>query len=104
MKVLNKKNITDNGYVLANFYSQGSVVFIADIPENAVVDAVKVNGKFLDDLISSDVKYPRTLKDGHYRVVAVVNNCIGYDLYSEAESSGIESFEVYYHEEAVVTV
>lgn len=84
----------DNGYVITNYPDNGTVAFIGNIPDDAVVRSVNTNGTYLEDYISSDAVYPRTVKDGDYRVIAVLKNAYGTKLYSEAEAGLITEFEV----------
>lgn len=98
-----KKNINnDNGYVLADYYSACSVAFFANIPDNAVVDTVKVGDRYLEDIVLSGAPiYPRTLKDGEMRIIAVMNGIERDKIYNEVIAGNIEQFEVFYHKESI---
>ena len=103
-----------NGLVYTDCVSQNSVEFMADLPENAVVDYVEVSGadlkeldgKSLDEIcIDADVKYPRGFKFDGMTVAAVVRFPKGPSnekLYQHASIHNITSFVVHYHEVAFV--
>lgn len=91
MKIKINKN---NGYAITEFLATNSITFIGDIPDDAVVKSVSVNGKHLEDYIECDVVYPRTLKDGNWRVIAVMKNSDRTDLHIEAEAGKIIDFVV----------
>lgn len=104
MKVYQQTFSNGRGYALPNFRNDGDVAFFADLPDHVVVDAVRVNGQFLEDVAPAAPLYPRTLKEGGMRVVAIVNDLAGTPFHDVAAAHLIESFDVLYHEEAVVTV
>lgn len=83
-----------NGYVLTDCHANLSVSFFANIPEDAVVKSVIVDGKHLEDYIECDVKYPRTIKDDDWRVVAVFKNAENTGIYEKAQHGLIHEFEV----------
>lgn len=107
-----KIKVGENGIVYTDCVSQNSVEFMADIPENAVVDYIEVvgedlgeiNGKSLDEIgINADVKYPRGFKFDGQTVAAVVRFPKGPSnekLYQHASVYNITSFVVHYHEVA----
>lgn len=99
MKVTN-----DNGYVYTNCICNNSVEFTAEIPANAVVDAVKINGETLDSLaINAVVSYPRGVIFEGQSVVAIVrflDEASNEKLYSAAMMGNLTDFEVLYHEVA----
>ena len=99
MKVTN-----DNGYVYTNCLCNNSVEFAAEIPANAVVDAVKINGETLDSLaINAVVSYPRGVIFEGQSVVAIVrylDEASNEKLYSAAMMGNLTDFEVIYHEVA----
>ena len=105
--------ITPNeGCVLIDAYGINSVAFLAIIPKNAVVDAVKVNGKYLDDIGCVEgmeevvtVAYPRTEMNGNHRVVAnvrIIGDASRNAFYNAACAYEFTEFEVEYHENAVI--
>lgn len=84
----------NNGYVLADVHGIGAVSFIGDIPEDAVVKSVKADGKYLSDYVLCNEVYPRTVKDGEFRVIAVLKNAIPTTLYAKAMAGDVVEFEV----------
>lgn len=98
------KVTNDNGYVYTNCPCNNSVVFTAEIPANAVVDTVKINGETLDSLaINAIVKYPRGVVFEGQTVVAIVrylDEASNEKLYSAAMMGELTDFEVLYHEVA----
>lgn len=102
MNVLNRKVITNDGYIATDRHGDRSIAFFAPIPNGAVVDTVKVGGRYLEDIIDAgELKYPRTEKEGELRLVAVIKD-VNDAIYDEAVACMLESFEVYYHTEAIV--
>ena len=99
MKVTN-----DNGYVYTNCLCNNSVEFAAEIPANAVVDVVKINGETLDSLaINAVVSYPRGVVFEGQSVVAIIrylDEASSEKLYSAAMMGELTDFEVIYHEVA----
>ena len=99
MKVTN-----DNSYVYANCLCNNSVEFTAEIPANAVVDVVKINGETLDSLaINAVVSYPRGVVFEGQTVVAIVrylDEASSEKLYSAAMMGELTDFEIIYHEVA----
>ena len=105
MLIERKLNVTsDNGYVYTNCLCNNSVEFAAEIPANAVVDAVKINGETLDSLaINAVVSYPRGVVFEGQTVVAIVrylDEASSEKLYSAAMMGELTDFEVLYHEVA----
>ena len=100
MKVTN-----DNGYIYTNCLCNNSVEFAAEIPANAVVDAVKINGETLDSLaINAIVSYPRGIVFEGQPIVAIVrylDEASNEKLYSAAMMGELTDFEVIYHEVAI---
>lgn len=94
-----------NGMVYVDCIANNSVEFMADLPENAVVDYVEVDGKSLDEIgINADVKYPRGFKFDGQTVVAVVRFPEGASnekLYQHASVHSIKDFVVHYHRVAI---
>ena len=83
-----------NGYVLTDCHANGSVSFVADIPEDAIVTEIKVCDKYLSDIIEADVVYPRSLMLDGWRVVAVVKHAEKTDLFRRVEASIVTDFEI----------
>lgn len=100
MKVTN-----DNGYVYTNCLCNNSVEFVAEIPANAVVDSVKINGETLDSLaINAIVNYPRGVVFEGQPVVAIVrylDEASSEKLYAAAMMGELTDFEIIYHEVAI---
>lgn len=98
------KVTNDNGYVYTNCLCNNSVEFAAEIPANAVVDAVKINGETLDSLaINAIVSYPRGVIFEGQPIVAIVrylDEASNEKLYSAAMMGELTDFEVLYHEVA----
>ena len=98
------KVTNDNGYVYTNCLCNNSVEFTAEIPANAVVDVVKINGETLDSLaINAVVSYPRGVVFEGQPVVAIVrylDEASSEKLYSAAMMGNLTDFEVIYHEVA----
>lgn len=94
-----------NGMVYVDCIANNSVEFMADLPENAVVDYVEVDGKSLDEIgINADVKYPRGFKLDGQTVAAVVRFPEGASnekLYQHASVHNIKDFVVHYHRVAI---
>ena len=106
MLIEKKLKVTnDNGYVYTNCLCNNSVEFAAEIPANAVVDAVKINGETLDSLaINAIVRYPRGVIFEGQSVVAIVrflDEASSEKLYSAAMMGELTDFEVIYHEVAL---
>ena len=106
MLIERKLNVTsDNGYVYTNCLCNNSVEFAAEIPANAVVDVVKINGETLDSLaINAVVRYPRGVVFEGQTIVAIVqylDEASSEKLYSAAMMGELTDFEVIYHEVAL---
>lgn len=105
MLIERKLKVTnDNGYVYTNCLCNNSVEFAAEIPANAVVDTVKINGETLDSLaINAVVSYPRGVIFEGQPIVAIVrylDEASSEKLYSAAMMGELTDFEVIYHEVA----
>lgn len=84
-----------------------SIIFLADLPKSAVVDHIRVDGKFLEDVNTKKIRYPlessEKVKDDTWRVAAAVEfEDYDLELYDKLANYQIDSFEVYFHFEAVV--
>lgn len=84
----------NNGYVLTDVHAMGSVSFFANIPDGAIVKGVKADGKYLSDYVLCNEVYPRTMKDGDDRVVAVLKNAERTTLYAKASAGELKEFEI----------
>lgn len=109
MTNLIRKTITGVENVVVAQFGSSTVAFLADIPKNAVVTSVIVNGNHLNDYAAREygvtVEYPRELYAEDKRVVAVLRSI--YDANSiidAALSYTIESFVVEYVETAIAEV
>lgn len=106
-----EKFTTENGLVLTNYPKQNDVTFCADLPFSNgktvnVVTAVKSDGKYLEDIDGSSVKYCREKEESGMRVVAIASfpDGIPADYKEKLDSYQAEEFIVEYHEEAIVEV
>lgn len=104
---LTKANIVanKNGVILTDYIGNGmySASFLANLPKSAVVDHIKVDGKFLEDVTTKKVERHVALFEGDLKVVATVwfeENDL--DLYEKLSSYEVQDFEVFYHLEAAV--
>ena len=100
-----KKNITanENGVILPDYKGYPSASFLAKLPKCAVVDHIKVDGKFLDDVNTKKISYHVALFEGEFKVVATVwFDDTDLDLYEKLASYEVQDFEVYYHLEVEV--
>ena len=104
-----KKNISSNknGFIMSDYKDSNSVSFFAVLPKSAVVDRVKVNGEFLEDITAKNIRHHRgiveKLADDEYRCVATVwFEEDDLELYDKLANHDVQDFEVYYHLEAVV--
>ena len=114
MHVLNlkRKEITcnENGFILCDYMGTNTVSFFAALPKSAVVDHVKVNGVFLEDIeanISIRPNINKYEKMEHNGVVCKCAMTVDFtneppEIYNEIAANQIDGFEVYYHLEAVV--
>jgi hypothetical protein len=107
MTITMKKTIKGVENIIGDRLGVNTVAFLADLPVNAIVDGIKVNGVWVSDMILDPnpmlVTYPRTAAEDGKRIAAFIRYFYdGGALYNEAMAYMIEEFEVYYHEEAVV--
>lgn len=105
---ITKESITanKNGVIIGDYigYGMNSVSFLAKLPKSAVVDHIKVDGKFLEDINTRKIRYhlepAEYIKatDEIWKVVATVwFEEDDLDLYFELSNYVIQDFEVYYH-------
>jgi hypothetical protein len=100
------KNVTiDNGIVYTDCICQNSVEFTTDMPKNAVVDYVKVNGKTLDNYaLNGCLKYPVGVEFEGKADLAIgkfPEGAVNEEIYKLAQVGEVNDFDVYYHEVAV---
>lgn len=84
----------NNGYILTSVHGNGYISFFGSIPDEAVVKSVRVNNEYLEDYIDCNIAYPRTIKDGEIRLIAVLKNADKTELFTKVESGLIKNFEV----------
>ena len=110
MKIYNlaKENIKANvnGLIMADYigYGRNSVSFFANLPKSAVVDHIKVNGNFLEDIYTKSIRYHLkpsefidSAKENWRAIVTVWFEDDDLELYDKLANHIIEDFEVYYH-------
>ena len=107
---LTKENVlaNKNGAIMADYIGYGmySASFLVNLPKSAVVDHIKVNGKFLEDINTKKIRYhvePSEYianKNEVWKVVATVwFEEDDLDLYFQLSNYVIQDFEVFYHHE-----
>ncbi len=102
--------ITGCENVKCDLYGSNTVAFLADLPRDAVVDSVLVNGKHLSDLEVEEsdrgvsVRFPRDLYVDGKRIAAVLRSNGGCEIEDLAVAYLIECFEVEFHEVAVTRI
>ena len=110
MFIENKKKITGLENIRnTDIYGNNTVAFCADIPANAVVDSVIVNGIHLNDYAATEigvtVEFPRAVFAEGERVVAVLRSEYdGNAIVDAARAFAIADFDVLYHLEAIAEV
>lgn len=104
-----QKNINNNknGFIMPNYKDSNSISFFAKLPKSAVVECVKVDGKFLEDINSKKIRYHRDviekLADDEYKCVATVwFEDYDLELYDELANHIVQDFDVYFHLEAII--
>ena len=108
MKTLKCKKITSNeGYTIFE-QSDRSVKFYAELPKNAVVDSIKVNGRHISDLGEPIylAAHRECESEDTMRLVATAY-VLGENpskFFDDAASYAFSEFEILYHEEAVTEV
>lgn len=92
-----------NGCIMADYTGiANSVSFLAELPKTAVVDHIKVDGKFLEDINTKKIRYHLEPAEGKYKVVATVEfEDYDLELYDKLANYVIQDFEVYYHHEII---
>lgn len=109
MNIVTKKKITanENGLMLCDYAGVNSIGFLAKLPKSAIVDHIKVDGKFLEDVTTKKIRYhiekDEKVKNETMRVVATVEfEDYDLELYDKLANYVVQDFEVYYHLEAAV--
>ena len=104
-----RKTITGAENVVVDQFGSSTVAFFANLPKNALITSVIVNGEHLNDYAAREygvtVEYPRELYAEDKRVVAVLRSI--YDanpIINAALSYTIESFVVEYILTAIAEV
>lgn len=94
-------NANENGCVIDGS-TMNSVIFLADLPSTAVVDHIKVDGKFLEDINTKKIRYHVEGVEGIKNAVATVEfEDIDLDLYFKLSNQEVQDFTVYYHHEII---
>lgn len=114
LKKINSKD--NNGFISADTIAENSLTFNIDLPKGAAVDHIKIIGEFeterfgtQKDVMLEDILHPvqvtyhreAAFEDGTpNRFAGTVCN-VPDDLYKKVQGGAIDSFDVYYHFEAV---
>ena len=117
MTILKRKTLVANQElynVVVGQHGNGSIAFLADLPKNAIVTNVLVNGKSLEDYRLEAFSelgeklltiYPKNSTFEGTRIVAeFISETCGDELYNLAALHCIESFVVEYIETALAEV
>lgn len=106
---ITKENIiaNTNGFIMTDYKGSYTASFLADIPKSAVVDHIKVGGKFLEDINTKKKEYhlepTEKSPNGTWRVAATVwFEEDDLDFYFKLANYEIQDFEIYYHLEAII--
>lgn len=96
-----------NGCIMPNYKGDNSVSFFAQLPKSAVIDRVKVDGKFLEDINTKKIRYHREIIEDFAGDICNVVATVWFEeddleLYDKLANYVVQDFEVYYHFEAVV--
>lgn len=115
MTIIKRKEIKSNEElynIIPEVLGVGTVTFLADIPKNAIVTGVFVNGKSIEDYCFAEYRnngykeislYPRNeMFEGHPIVAVYIDETCSGELYGLATSGSIESFVVEYIDVAIV--
>lgn len=101
-----------NGFISCDTFGTSSISFNVDLPRNACVDHIRINGEFetddygtqtnrmLEDVPCASVVYHREFDFDGQRVAGTLYN-VPSDLYTKVMVGKIDSFDVYYHFESV---
>ena len=99
-KILAFKKITanENGVILADYKGSYTASFLAELPRSAIVDHIRVDGKFLEDVTAKRIEHHVALFEGDMKVAATIwFDDRELDLYEKLVSCEVQDFEVYYH-------
>lgn len=103
MTYITRKTINEsNGYVLAEYPTNGAITFVADIPYNSIVIDIKADDCYLRETGRDNIKFPRNDYDGNTKIVAQLENMYNTELYKKVEAGEVKSFIVEYIDYAVV--
>lgn len=105
MNILTKKKITERtGCILCDYAGVNSISFLAKLPKGAVIDRIKADGVYLEDLrVPKIINTHQELTEGEHRVIATVYFPEELpEFYDRAANYQVTEFEVYYHEEAII--
>ena len=110
------KSTDNNGFISADMLGENSLTFNIDLPKGAAVDHIRIIGEFeterfgtMKNVLLEDIMHPvqvtyhreAAFEDGTpNRFAGTVCN-VPDDLYKKVQGSAIDSFDVYYHFEAV---
>lgn len=113
--IVNEKNMVENEAICNTFtgmHGNGSATFLADLPKNAIVVDVLVNGKSIENYrlaeyrnngIMHNVIYPTDeVFEGKNVVAVYVDETCGGELYNLVVSGGAKNIVVKYIETAIV--
>lgn len=114
LKKINSKE--NNGFISVDTIAENSLTFNIDLPKGAAVDHIRIIGEFeterfgtQKDVMLEDIMHPvqvtyhreAAFEDGiPNRFAGTVCN-VPDDLYKKVQGGAIDSFDVYYHFEAV---
>jgi predicted HNH restriction endonuclease len=103
---LTNKKITanSNGLIITDYGAVHNAVFLANLPKSAVVDHIKVDGKFLEDINTKKIRYHiepkefiKDTKEWWKTVATVWFEEDDLELYEKLASCEVQDFEVFYH-------
>ena len=122
MHTVNLKKINSeeyNGFISADTIAENSLSFNIDLPKGAAVDHIRIIGEFKTetfdkqkDVMLEDILHPvqvtyhreaafEALNPNRMQRVAGTLYNAPADLYKKVQGGAIDSFDVYYHFEAV---
>ena len=114
IKNLSVKKIkcNENGFILCDYAGTNTVSFFAELPKSAVVDHVKVDGVFVEDItakknITSHMEiYEKISHSGKECKCAMTVEFTDElpEIFNKLANYQIQEFEVYYHLEAFFEV
>ena len=109
MIIVNRKTIVGAENVVYDQFGNNTVAFLADLPKNAIVTSVLVNGKHLktaDNLAKEvTVDYYRTDEYFGKRVAALLYSVYdGNEIVDAVKAFAINEFEVEYIEVAIAEI